>query len=165
MPRRGRAESGFSLIEIVIATAILGMISVMLMQMIRNWSKLAVHAAVKEQRRVALLDLHRLSELVQTRGPVSGAYPSLGPWPVPMPLRGSVPWTRPAPGFDDVGWAPSVSPGRLQYRVDGWATGFAVSAIGDIDQDGSLELYRITDLGTFEGPLPYPPDPVAPLSP
>lgn len=165
MRRPSRAESGFSLIEIVIATAILGMLSVMLMQMIQSWSRMAVRAAIKEQRKAAMLDLLRLSEVVSARGPKEGMWPSLGPWPVPMPLHGATPWVRPAPGFDEVGWGPSVSPVKLQYRVDGWATGFAVSAIGDIDQDGALELYRISEFGTFEGPLPYPPAAVGPLSP
>jgi len=163
--RTPRGQDGFTLIELVIATVILGILSVMFMQMIQRWSAMAVHAAVKEQRKNAEVDLRRLAALVQARGPKDGAWPNLGPWPVPMPLRGAVPWVRPAPGFDELGWGPTVSPGRLQYRVDGWATGFSVSAIGDIDQDGSLELYRINDLGTFEGPLPWPPASVAPVGP
>jgi prepilin-type N-terminal cleavage/methylation domain-containing protein len=161
--RTSRGERGFTLIEIIIATVILGILSVMLMQMIQRWSQMAVHAAIKEKRKEAAADLRRLNTLVLAVGPKNGTWPTLGPWPVPMPLHAAVPWTRPAPGFDDLGWAPSTSPVRLQYRVDGWATGFLVSAIGDLDLDGSLELYRINDLGTFEGPLPWPPSSVVPL--
>ena len=48
----------------------------------------------------------------------------------------------------------------------GWATGFLVSAIGDVDKDGSLETYRISgDVGMFEGPLPWPPTTVTPVNP
>jgi prepilin-type N-terminal cleavage/methylation domain-containing protein len=163
--RARRRQDGFTLIEIVIATAILGILSVMLMQMIQRWSAMAVHAAFKEQRHAAEADLRRLAALVQARGPKDGAWPALGPWPVPMPLHGAVPWPRPAPGFDDLGWAPSTSPTKLQYRVEGWATGFEVSAIGDIDMDGSLEMYRINELGMYEGPLPWPPASVGPIGP
>ena len=64
MHRRVRGEARFSLIEMVIATVILGIISVMLVQMIRNYTKFAVHAAVRERRRLAELDLRRLAVLV-----------------------------------------------------------------------------------------------------
>ena len=165
MHHRVRGEDGFSLIEMVIATVILGIISVMLVQMIRNYTKYAVRAAIRGRRRLAELDLRRLAVLVTARGTKEGMASPLGPLPIPMPLRDPLPWPHPAPGFDEIGWAPSASPVHLQYRVDPTASAFTVSAIGDLDHDGSLEQYRINELGTFEGPLPYPPETVAPISP
>ena len=157
----GRTD-GFSLVEMMIAVAILGILSVAIAQMLMVFAKQQVHAAAKLQRGRAEQDMRRLYTNIVSIQMASGAaaYPSAGPWPVQVPCRNPVPWTRPAPGFEELSWAPSNSPTLLQFRVDGWATGFNISAIGDLDRDGNLELYRIWgDVGMFEGPLPFPSPP------
>ena len=161
MVRRG--ERGFSLVEMMIAVAILGILSAALAQLLLVFAKQQVRAAAKMQMARAEQDMRRLQSAIMAVQMVSNGapYPSAGPWPVQVPVRNPVPWVRPAPGFEELGWAPSSSPTLLQFRVDGWATGFNISAIGDLDRDGGLELYRIWgDVGMFEGPLPFPPPPL-----
>jgi len=146
----------------MIAVAILGILSAALAQLLMVYAKQQVHAAAKLQMARAEQDMRRLQSAVIAVQITSGgaSFPSAGPWPVRVPVRTPVPWTRPAPGFEELGWAPSSSPTLLQFRVDGWATGYNISAIGDLDRDGGLELYRIWgDVGMFEGPLPFPSPP------
>ena len=155
---RRRSESGFTLIEVLIATFIMGLISVGLMQMIQNWSKFTVRMALKERQKLNEMDMRRLYQLLLAKGPTEGVFPTFQPWPQTLPGKTPLPWVRPAPGYDDVPWAPSRSPLLLQYRVDGWSSGFIVSGVGDLDVDGSYELYRLDGtVGLFEGPLPWPP--------
>ena len=156
-------ERGFSLVEMMIAMAILGILSAALAQMLMVYAKQQVRAAAKMQMARAEQDMRRLQSAIMSVQMVSNGstYPSAGPWPVQVPVRNPVVWARPAPGFEELGWAPSSSPTLLQFRVDGWATGFNISAIGDLDRDGGLELYRIWgDVGMFEGPLPFPTPPL-----
>jgi hypothetical protein len=146
----------------MIAAAILAILSAAMAQLIMVYARQQAHAAARLQRARAETDMRRLYTTIVSVQMVSGSagYPSAGPWPVQVPRRNPVPWTRPAPGFDGLSWAPSASPTLLQFRVDGWATGFNISAIGDLDRDGNLELYRIWgDVGMFEGPLPFPSQP------
>ena len=158
-------ESGFTLIEILVATVIAGILFAMVAQMIQTWAKATAVAAAKARRTQAEQDMRRLYAAVVARYAGSG-FPNVGPWPKQIPRAAPVPWERPAPGFEELPWAPSSSPTHLQFRVDGWATGFNVSAIGDLDKDGSMELYRIWgDVGMFEGPQPYPPVESSPVSP
>ncbi len=153
-----RRESGFTLIEVLIAVFIMGIISVGLMQMIQTWSQATVRMAVKERQRTNETDMRRLYQLLIAKGPQNGTFPTLQPWPETLPAKLPLPWVRPAPGYDEVPWAPSKSPLLLQYRVDGWSSGFIVSGVGDLDVDGSYELYRLDGtVGLFEGPLPWPP--------
>lgn len=153
-----RRESGFTLIEILIVLFIVGLISTGLMQMMQTWSKATVRMAVKERQRLNESDMRRLYQLLIAKGPVEGSFPSLPPWPEKLPVKTPEPWVRPAPGYDAVPWAPSKSPLLVQYRVDGWSTGFIVSGVGDLDLDGAYELYRLDGtVGLFEGPLPWPP--------
>lgn len=156
-----KMECGFSLIEMMIAVAILGILSVAIAQMLMVYARQQVRVAARAQAVRAEQDMRRLQAIVLTVGRrgESGAdsYPSAGPWPIQVPCRTPVAWVRPAPGFEELGWAPSSSPTLLQFRVDGWATVFNISAIGDLDRNGALELYRIWgDVGMFEGPLPFP---------
>ena len=147
----------------MIAVAILGILSAALAQMLMVFAKQQVRGAAKLQMSRAEQDMRRLQSAVIGMQISSGGatFPSAGPWPVQVPVRNPVAWSRPAPGFEELGWAPSNSPTLLQFRVDGWATGFNISAIGDLDRDGILELYRIWgDVGMFEGPLPLSGPPV-----
>lgn len=160
------SDRAFTLVEILIAMVIAGMLSVMLMQMVQMWAKGLQKQAAKETRRLLEADLRRLYTIVISRGPQGGVYPSAGPWPVQIPIHNPILWERPAPGFDELGWAPSRSPTLLQWHLEGWATGFMCSAIGDTDRDGGLEYYRLSgDVGMFEGPLPWPPQTVTPVDP
>jgi len=155
-------ERGFSLVEMMIAVAIMGILAAAMAQLLMVYAKQQVHAGAKIQMARAETDMRRLqSAVLAVQMASSGAgFPSAGPWPLQVPCRTPVPWTRPAPGFEELGWAPSSSPTLLQFRVDGWATGFNISAIGDLNRDGGLELYRIWgDVGMFEGPLPFPSPP------
>ena len=156
--RSNRSERGFTLIEIVIVLFIMGLISTGLMQMMQTWSKATVRMAVKERQRANESDMRRLYQQLLAKGPADGTFPTFQPWPETLPVKTPVPWIRPAPGYDSVPWAPSKSPLLLQYRVDGWSSGFIVSAIGDLDLDGSYELYRLDGtVGLFEGPMAWPP--------
>ena len=155
-------QRGFSLVEMMIAMAILAILSAALAQLLMVYAKQQVKAAAKVQMARAEQDMRRLQAAVVAVQIASNGstFPSAGPWPVQVPCRNPVPWVRPAPGFEELGWAPSASPTLLQFRVDGWATGYNISAIGDLDRDGGLELYRIWgDVGMFEGPLPFPQPP------
>ena len=163
MRQEQEKERGFSLVEMMIAVAILGIISIGLAQLLMVQARQQVRAAARMQLLRAEQDMRRLYSSVTAVHMASGVapYQSAGPWPVQVPRRTPVKWDRPAPGFEEYSWAPSVSPTLLQFRVDGWATGFNISAIGDLDRDGNLELYRIWgDVGMFEGPLPFPSPPV-----
>jgi len=152
-----RGEGGFSLVEMLIAVAIAGILFTMVTQMIRSWVKAAARAAVKARTVQVQQDLRRLYTAVISR--YEGNFPVAGPWPEEIPRKTPLPWPRPAPGFEGLKFAPSTNPTHLQFHVDGWATGFNVTAIGDLDKDGGLELYIIWgDVGMLEGPLPYPPE-------
>ncbi len=166
MGQARRGQAGFTLVEILIAMAIAGMLTVMLMQMIQTWAKAVAHQAAKANRMMCETDLRRLYTIILSRGMQSGGYASIGPWPQQIPVKSPVDWVRPAPGFDEIGFAPSRTPTLLQFRVDGSGTGFTVSALGDTDRDGGLEYFRIgSDVGMFEGPLPWPPSTVTPVNP
>lgn len=155
--RGRRGERGFTLVEVMIATAIAGVLFAALAQMILTWAKFTARAAIKQRTARVETDLRRLADAVRFRYTTNDGYPSAGPWPETVPVRGPLPWTRPAPGFDEIGWAPEKSPVDLQFRVDGWATGFIVSAVGDLMRNGSLQMFRVWgDVNMFEGPLPFP---------
>jgi len=153
---RGK-ERGFSLTEVLVAMAIMGILFAVFAQMMMVYAKQQAHIAAKARRAQAEQDIRRLANQVMSARLSQGfeaPFPSAGPWPAEVPCRNPVLWSRPAPGFDELGWAPSTSPTYLQFRVDGWATSFMISALGDIDRDGGLELYRYWgDVGMFEGPL------------
>lgn len=160
-----RGEEGFTLVEMLVVVVIMGILMVMVTTWIKTWAKATARMAAVASRQANEQDLRRLYQLVQGAGRQGETWPNVGPLPALIP-RGPVPWPRPAPGFDELQWAPSKSPVLLQYRVTGWATGFEVSSIGDLDKDGSLELYRIiAPLGMFEGPLQYPPAESVPFTP
>ncbi len=160
-----RGERGFTMIEILIGLFIVGMVSTIVLQMLQIWTKATVRIAVKARRTEVKMDLRRLYETVREKYH-GGGYLSAGPWPEQAPYKRALPWERPAPGFDSLPWAPSTSPTHLQYRVDGWATGFNVSALGDLDKDGLFEMYLISgDVGMFEGPLPPPAAESSPIAP
>jgi prepilin-type N-terminal cleavage/methylation domain-containing protein len=157
-------ERGFTLVEVLVATALAGILAVVVASLLQVWAAAVARQAAREARRANEADMRRLYEIVRARGPREGAFPSAGPWPAAVPSRTPVPWERPAPGFDELGWAPSRSPVLVQYRLEGWATGFVISALGDLDRDGQLEWYRLHgDLGMLEGPLPPPPAESSPL--
>ena len=159
-------ERGFTLVEMMVVLVIMGILMVMVSTWIKTWAKATAVMAAKACRQMNEQDMRRLYIIVQGRGPQGNEWPSIGPCPATIPVRSPVAWPRPAPGFDDIGWAPSKSPVLIQYHVTGWSTGFEVSGIGDLDRDGGLELYRIiAPLGMFEGPLPYPPTDVTPINP
>jgi len=163
---RQSGQKGFTLIEVLIVMVIMGVIFTMTIQMVQTWSKATAHAAMKKRQDVVEQDLRRLYEAVRDKRNTETGYPSAGPWPEQIPQPGPLPWRRPAPGFEELSWAPSESPTYLQFRVDGWATSFVVSAIGDLNKDGALELYRIWgDVGMYERGLPYPPAEVTPVNP
>ena len=152
--------------EVLIVMAIMGVIFTMIIQMIQTWSRATVRAAVRKRQEAVEQDLRRLSSAVSAKYTQEAGYPNIAPWPNQIPGLASIPWVRPAPGFDDLPWAPSESPTYLQYRVDGWATSYIVSGIGDLNKDGALELYRISgDVGMYEKGLPYPPVEVTPVNP
>ena len=161
MIRRTRnGRGGFTLTEVLIAMVIFGIIFAAFTQMLLMWAKATARAAYRVRLTQVQTDLRSLQQkyLVSHSQSEINYYPSVAPWPQQIPCRNPVPWSRPAPGFEELGWAPSVSPTYLQYRIDGWATGYMVSGIGDLDRDGGLELYRIWgDVGMFEGPLPVEP--------
>jgi prepilin-type N-terminal cleavage/methylation domain-containing protein len=164
--RRPGGELGFTLAEMMIVLLIMGVLMTMVSSWIKNWAKGTAVMAATAHRQMNEMDMRRLYVLVQAAGRQGDSWPNIGPCPADIPVRSPVPWPRPAPGFDELVWAPSKTPVLVQYRVTGWATGFEVSAIGDLDRDGSLELYRITaPLGMFEGPLKYPPADVVPFNP
>ena len=153
-------ERGFTLVEILIATVIAGILFASVAQMMMIWAKGTARAALKARTIETEQDIRRLQAAVMQAytGSSGAGFPSAGPWPVVIPVQNPVQWSRPAPGFDEIGWAPSKSPVFLQYRVDGWATGFVISAVGDLNRDGTIELYRLWgDVGMYEGPLPYSP--------
>jgi prepilin-type N-terminal cleavage/methylation domain-containing protein len=154
----GRGERGFTLVEILIATVIASILFAAIARMLSVYAKSMARGALKARTAQTEQDLRRLqAAVVQHFASLGGTgYPVAGPWPLAVPLHNPIPWERPAPGFDELGWAPSRSPVFLQYRVDGWATGYVISAVGDLDRDGAPELYRISgDVGMYEGPLPY----------
>ena len=167
--RAGRTvlgERGFTLVEMMVVVVIMGILMVMVSSWIKNWAKATAVMAAKAYRQSNEQDLRRLYVLVQSAGPQGGSWPNIGPYPAQVPVRRAIDWPRPAPGFDELQWAPSKTPVLVQYRVTGWSTGFEVSAIGDLDRDGGLELYRIiAPLGMFEGPLKYPPEDSVPFTP
>ena len=155
--RARRGERGFTLVEIMIATAIAGILFAALAQMIMTWAKFTVRAALKARTAEIEIDLRRLTELARIHYSTTDGFPKAGPWPAQVPAGAPVAWTRPAPGFDELGWAPTRSPVWLQYNVDGWSTGFIVSAVGDPARTGHLQVWRVWgDVNMFEGPLPYP---------
>ncbi|MEK7476279.1 MAG: prepilin-type N-terminal cleavage/methylation domain-containing protein [Candidatus Coatesbacteria bacterium] len=168
--RRGgpgtRGERGFTLVEMMVVLVIMGILMIMVSSWIKNWAKATAVMAAKAYRQMNEQDLRRLYIIVQSNGPQGGSWPNIGPYPAQIPMRSPRDWPRPAPGFDEIQWAPSKTPVLVQYQVTGWATGFEVSAIGDLDRDGGLELYRIiAPLGMFEGPLKYPPVDAVPFTP
>lgn len=142
---------------------IAGMVYTMVAKMMRTWARATVRAAIKLRRTEAKQDLRRLYTAVVTK--YSTGFPTAGPWPENIPEKSPISWKRPAPGFEALSFAPSTTPTHLQFHVDGWSTGFNVNAIGDLDKDGALELYRIWgDVGMFEGPIPYPVMEFSPIS-
>ncbi len=163
MPVR-RSECGFTLVEVLIATVIAGILFATMTQMFMVWAKKAALDAQREKRRQVETDLRRLEQHIWAHMVHGHGFPNIGPWPPETPGQGVVPWKRPAPGFEELGWAPAKSPVHMQYFVDGWATGFIVGAIGDVNKDGVLEMYRIWgDVSMFEGPIDIPS--VSPVSP
>lgn len=156
--RRDGGAKGFTLVEVMIASAIAGILFAALAQMILTWAKASARIAIKQRTARVETDLRRLADAARLHFVTAGGYPSAGPWPAAIPVKGPLPWLRPAPGFDELGWAPEKSPTDLQYHVDGWATGFVVTAVGDLARNGAVEMYRLWgDVNMFEGPLPYQP--------
>ncbi len=161
-----RGEDGFTLVEMMVVVVIVGILMTMLSTWIKTWAKATARMAAVAARQANEQDLRRLYQLVQAAGKQGDIWPNIGPCPAQIPVRTPLPWPRPAPGFDELLWAPSKTPVLVQYRVTGWSTGFEVSAIGDLDRDGGMELYRIIGpLGMFEGPLRYPPIESVPFTP
>jgi len=152
-----RGERGFTLVEIMIATAIAGVLFAALAQMMMTWARFTARAALKARAAEIESDLRRLADQERLHYSTTTGFPPAGPWPAAIPAGAPLPWTRPAPGFDDLGWAPTKSPVWLQYAVDGWATGFIVTAVGDPGHAGHPQLWRVWgDVNMFEGPLPVP---------
>jgi hypothetical protein len=95
-----------------------------------------------------------------------GGYPSAGPWPAALPGRDGAPWGAGGAGFAELGWSPRLMTVVAQFRVEGSASAFVVSASGDLDRDGSPETwYAQGGYGRtaflVEGPVPYSPPPIA----
>jgi hypothetical protein len=149
-----------------VVVVIMGILMMMVSSWLKSWAKGTARMAAVAYRQMNEQDLRRLYVTIQAAGMQAGTWPNFGPYPAQIPVRSPQPWPRPAPGFDELQWAPSKTPVLVQYRVTGWSTGFEVSAIGDLDRDGGLELYRIiAPLGMFEGPLKYPPEDLVPFTP
>jgi len=166
--KRGK-ERGFTLVEMMVVMVIMGILAVAAAQAVRTWSKSVARIAAKARLTTIKSDMLRLAVLVRGYKAAMGAFPIIAPWPAKVPCKNPVPWTMPAPGFDGLGWAPSDNPTYVQYSVEGWATGFLVDGLGDLDRDGTLEVFHVyglwEDTNMFEGPLPFISSSSIPTSP
>ena len=125
-------QSGFTLIELMIVVAILGILAAIA---IPNFLMFQLRSKTGE----AKINLAGVRTAQEGYFAEFGRYAAAAPQPLGPPTPRKAPWPAlgGAPGFDELGWAPE---GEVYFRyaiVTNGAVGteWAASAIGDLDGD------------------------------
>ena len=134
MERATKRQQGFTLIELMITVAIIGILA-------STALTLFVGQQMRSKRTEAMTNVESLAKMAKGYFGESGFYPSVaGYWPAPIPDAKPLPWDNASStAFSAIGFR---AEGAVRYRYDldgrtdcGCPDCFTVAAFGDLDGD------------------------------
>jgi prepilin-type N-terminal cleavage/methylation domain-containing protein len=144
-PNRFKHVSGFTMIELMVAVAIIGVLASIAIPVFSRYQNRSKTAEVKTN----LASLRVAQEAYFTENDV---YRSANPEPALIPGPIQAPFNNAVPGFSALGWAPE---GQVYFSyaiatsADG--TGYTADAGADIDDDGIVQLWGYSKPDTSGG--------------
>lgn len=162
-----KRQQGFSLVELMIVVAIMAILAAIAIPSFMKFSQRAKTAEATQNLAAirSCLESYRAENDRYLPSPAVAIADTPGARTGPGAAT-PIPWPDPAPGWDDIGFAPDGNV-RYSYAVAGGNGGagditntFMVTASGDIDEDGRAATYTVDTEAVDAAGAPTYPKPV-----
>ena len=146
MRKSMKGEKGFTLIELMIVVAIIGILAAIAIPNFVNYQKRAKTSEARTN-----LGAIRTSE--EAYASTADTYIVCAQNPAAPGLGTKQAWGAPGGGWDDIGYAPKGDV-YYSYEVSANAATFTASAYGNLDDDAVTSVYTINEVGATTVTLP-----------
>lgn len=149
LQRLTKKQKGFTLIELMIVVAIIGILAAVAIPQFANYQR-------KSKTSEAKINLAAIATSEIAYNAENDIYMDCTANPSAGPGTAKQPWDDPAvgEGWLEIGWAPKDAKVYYQYSVTGDDTTFDGNAVGDLDGDSATATYNVTENTAVAGPDP-----------